>query len=203
MIEHLTGDPLTRLLVNRTRLASTAGPALARAHRGVGRALAQVVARHLSLEDYEIQHVTGTQRGVRVTPGAEPVFMALMRGGLFVAEGLWECFPDSALVPWKADGDNIPHLPTDNRPVVIVDSVIDTGETLRPVLRGVLRIHPMPTMVATLVAYRPTALALEREFPSVTFAIARLSDHQYKGRGPTDTGGRLFGTTTWPSERKE
>ena len=201
MIEHLTDDPFTRLLVNQTRLAATAGPALAQAHREVGRALAQIVARRLPLEEYEIQHVTGPQRGVRVAPGAEPVFLALMRGGLFVAEGLWECFPGSALVPWKADRDKPPYIPADGRPIVIVDSVIDTGESLRPVLRGVLRPRAGLPIVAALVAYRQTALDLEREFAGVTFAVARLSNHQYKGRGPTDTGGRLFGTTTWPSER--
>lgn len=203
MIQHLTDDPLTRLLVNDTRLSTTVGPDLARAHRAVGRSLAAILARLIALEFYEIQHVTGPQQGVRIQPGSAPVFLALMRGGLFVAEGLWECFPGSALVPWKNEGDAFPYLPTDGRPIVIVDSVIDTGESLRPVLQAALARAGNVVIVASLVAYRPTALALEMEFPDVPIIVARLSDHQYKGRGSTDTGGRLFGTTTWPSERPD
>lgn len=202
MLSDLTQEPLTRLLVNATRLGSTAGPELAEAHRRVGRALGRVLANFVPLEDYDIQHVTGPSRGVRIKEGAEPVILALMRAGLFIAEGIWETLPGSSLVPWASRGGTpLPVIPVNGRTVIVVDSVINTGESLRPVLDAVTRHRPGGIAVGALVAHRPTAQSLEREYPQVNFVVARLSDHSYTGRGVTDTGARLFGTTSWPSER--
>ena len=56
-------------------------------------------------------------------------------------------------------------------------------------------------MAITLVGYGPAVKALADERPEVDFVAARLSERSYVGKGGTDTGARLFGTTTWPSER--
>jgi uracil phosphoribosyltransferase len=201
MLIDRTNDPIMRLLVDATRRADTAGPALARAHREVGRALAAAVAGYLPLEEVEIEHVAGKSTGVRVQPGAEPIFVALLRAGLFLAEGLWECFPGSALLLHGGHAETLAPLPAPGRSVVVVDAVINTGRSLRAVLGEVLRAGPAKTVVVTLVGFRPTIEALTAELPEIDIVAARLSDRSYVGRGGTDTGGRLFGTTTWKTER--
>lgn len=188
-----------RLLVNATRQAELKGPVLAEAHRDVGRRLAGSVARHLILEDVEIRHVTGVSTGVQVKVGKEPIIVAVMRAGLFLAEGVWSSLPDSSLV-LHSDRTSLDTSPMEGRTVIIADSVINTGRSIRDVLNAVVALQPACIAVVTLVAYRTNLEALVDEFPDVYFHVARISDRSYIGRGNTDTGARLFGTTTWSDE---
>ncbi|WP_406668068.1 uracil phosphoribosyltransferase [Gallaecimonas sp. GXIMD1310] len=190
---------MMRLLVNTTRQADLAGPALAEAHRNVGRSLAGSVAQHLLLEDVEINHVAGISTGVRVKVESEPIVVAVMRAGLFVAEGVWSSFSGSSLV-LHSEGSSLEDLPAKGRVVVIVDSVINTGQSIREILSSLMALEPSSIVVATLVAYRHNLEVLVEEFPAVDFHVARVSDRSYVGRGSTDTGARLFGTTSWKCE---
>lgn len=198
LIDH-SDEPIMRLLINKTRQAELAGPALAEAHREVGKRLAGSVAHHLIFEDVAIHHVAGASMGVRLKTGTEPIIVAVMRAGLFVAEGIWSCLPGSSFV-LHGDKSSLNALPAVGRTVVIVDSVINTGRTIREVLRTVETLQPASIAVAALVAYRSNLEALVDEFPNVNFHVARLSDRSYVGRGSTDTGARLFGTTAWSCE---
>jgi uracil phosphoribosyltransferase len=202
MIRDLTNDPLARLLVNRTRLATTESTELVEAHRRVGELLAQVIAKELSLEEYDIQHVTGPSRGVRLTSGKEPIIIALLRAGLFLAEGIRESLPGSSLVLLSGHDDDLPVMSVSGRPLVLVDAVINTGASIRPLIGKLRGPTEQKVMVSALVGHRPGVEALARDFPTVEFVLARLSDHSYVGKGSTDTGARLFGTTGWPSERR-
>ncbi len=202
MLHDLTDDPMMRLLVDATRRADCAGPALARAHRAVGHALASAVAPYFPIEEVEISHVTGRSMGVHIRPGAEPIIVALLRAGLFLAEGLWECFPGAALVPHASGAAPMEiDLPAAGRTVLVVDAVINTGRSLRGVLDRVAHLGAARTIAVTLVGYRSSVIELVEQRPDVVFVAARLSERSYVGRGATDTGGRLFGTTTW-AERK-
>lgn len=198
LIDH-SDEQMMRLLVNATRQAELKGPALAEAHREVGRRLAGSVAQHLILEDVEICHVAGVSTGVRVKVGSEPIIVAVMRAGLFVAEGVWSSLPDSSLV-LHSDITSLNISPVGGRSVIIVDSVINTGRSIRDVLSAVEALQPTSIAVVALVAYRTNLEALVDEFPDVYFHVARLSDRSYIGKGSTDTGARLFGTTTWSDE---
>lgn len=198
LIDH-SDEPMMRLLVNTTRQADLAGPALAEAHRDVGRRLAGSVARHLIIEDVAINHVAGTSTGVRVKAGSEPIIVAVMRAGLFVAEGIWSSLPGSSFV-LHSNRTSLDTLPASGRTVVIADSVINTGRSIREVLKVLGPLQPASIVVATLVAYRTTLKELMEDFADVNFHVARISDRSYIGRGSTDTGARLFGTTTWNCE---
>lgn len=198
LIDH-SDEPMMRLLVNTTRQADLAGPALAEAHRDVGRQLAGSVARHLIIEDVAINHVAGTSTGVRVRAGSEPIVVAVMRAGLFVAEGIWSSLPGSSFV-LHSNRNSLDTLPASRRTVVIVDSVINTGRSIREVLKALDPLKPACIVVATLVAYRTTLEKLMKDFADVHFHVARISDRSYVGKGSTDTGARLFGTTTWNCE---
>lgn len=197
MLVDRTSDPLMQLQVDATRRIERAGPDLARAHREVGRALAADVARRLPLENTPIQHPTGATSGVRIRPDAEPILVAMMRSGLFIAEGLWESLPGSTLVLHDARGGALEHLPARGRTLVIVDAVINTGESMSKVLQQAAALQPASLLAVTLVGFRPTVERLVRENCSVEFIVARMSERSYVGVGGTDTGARLFGTTSW------
>lgn len=196
MLIDRTNERMMRLLVNATRQASLTGPALAEAHRSVGRALATSIAELVALEDVTIDHVAGTSAGVQVRSGTEPIVVALLRAGLFVAEGVWSSIPGSALV-LHGGGSNIVSPPTSGRTIVVVDSVINTGRSIRKVLDVVATFQPSAVAVATLVAFRSGIERLVDDYPRVDFHVARISDRSYVGRGTTDTGSRLFETTSW------
>jgi len=192
--------PLMRLLVDRTRREEVRGPALAQVHREIGRLLASDVARSLPLADVAIQHPTGVATGVRIVPGGEPIVLALMRAGLFLAEGVWEALGAASLVPCAAEAAELERVPATDRVVVVVDSVINTGRSIRRWLDALAERRPRQRVVATLVGYRPTMAGLVADYPDVHFVAARLSDRSYVGKATTDTGSRLFGTEQWRLE---
>src|SRR6266540_2523410 len=201
MLIDRTSEPLMQLLVDSTRRAGTAGPALAQAHRAVGRALASDIARALTIEPVEIDHVAGKSQGVRLQPGLEPIIIAILRAGLFLAEGIWDSIPGSVLVLHRNAGDS-DHLPAAGHPVVLVDSVINTGASMMSLIHDVTKLRPARVLVAVLVGYRPALEGLSGALPNVDFVVGRVSDRTYVGQGPTDTGARLFGTTSWATEKK-
>jgi len=189
-----------RLLVDRTRRAYVSGPALAQGHREVGAALAPFAARRSSLRDVAIDHVAGPSQGVELEGREAPVVLALMRAGLFVAEGIWSCLPGAALVPWDGDASNLRASPIRGRPLIIVDSVINTGRSIHATLDLVTDMRPSWITVAALVANSDGLDSCRQPWPNVDFAVARISRRSYVGRGATDTGARLFGTTSWEQE---
>lgn len=196
MIIDRTHDPLMRLTIGRTRRGTCHGSNLVAAHRDVGRMLASDVARSLSLEDVDIEHVAGRSVDVRVVPGTEPVIVAMLRSGLFVAEGVRDALLDASLVLYRDERD-LHDAAFEGRLVVVVDAVINTGACLRRVVDAARARLPLRVVVVSLVGYRPSVEALAESLPEVEFVVGRLSERTYVGRGPTDTGARLFGTIGW------
>ena len=201
MLIDMTEDPLMRLLVDQTRRATSFGPDLARAHRKVGSALAPCIAKHLRLIETEIAHVQGSATGVSIASGEEPVILAMLRAGLFLAEGVWESFPTASLVLQSGNGAPVVALPAATGPLVLVDAVINSGRSVRELLCALELADRRPAVVATLVGFRPTMERLCEAYPTIEFVAARISDRSYVGRGATDTGSRLFGTTNWGTDR--
>lgn len=199
MLINYTNNPMMRLIVNETRQASLSGSALAETHRNIGRALASAIALDLTLENININHVAGNSMGVQIKTGCEPIILAMMRAGLFVAEGIWTALPGSSLVLHNPES-KLEKLPASGRTVVIVDSVINTGRSIRAILKSANTYQPSKIKIAALVAYRVNLEELVSEFPCVDFHIARVSERSYVGKGSTDTGSRLFCTTTWGRE---
>ena len=123
-----------------------------------------------------------------------------MRAGLYVTNGVREVLQHSALLhvnPQRNVGLPASELAEFDRlgprTSVLIDSVVNTGASLEPVLAQ-LQERGQRIFVLTLVGPVPTAERLERTWPDVTFLYARVSTNQYVGKGATDTGNRLFGT---------
>lgn len=201
MLLDYSNDSLMCLSVNATRQANISGSVLADAHREVGRRLAFNMGEYLELESIEINHVAGKSIGVQLKPGSEPIVIAVMRAGLFLAEGIWSSIPACSFFLYN-EGAEVRGIPAVGRTLIISDSVINTGNSIRIILDAVKQLKPRKIIVAALVGYRKNVEKLAEEFPEVDFYVARVSDRSYVGRGSTDTGARLFGTTSWISELK-
>lgn len=195
LVDH-TNSPMMRLVVNEARQVRVYGPALAEVHRSIGRALATALATDFMLEEVAIDHVAGLSMGVQIKSGAEPIIIAILRAGLFLAEGIWMALPGSSLALYGQKSE-LEAVPSSGRVVVVVDSVINTGKSIRGVLECVAKSNPLKISVAAVVAYKPSLDELIVDFPNVDFHVARVSDRSYVGNGSTDTGSRLFCTTNW------
>lgn len=192
MLIDRTQEPIFRLTIARSRQSRCSGPELAQVHRKVGWLLARDVARHLPLEEVEIDHVVGRSVDVRIPPSREPVVIAMLRSGLFIAEGIREALHDASLVLTES-ASTLHASELGERVVVIADAVINTGASIRALLPKVQAKAPEKILVAALVGYRPTVESLAEEYPAVDFLLGRISDRSYVGQGGTDTGTRLFG----------
>ncbi|KAH8750623.1 uracil phosphoribosyltransferase-domain-containing protein [Hyaloscypha sp. PMI_1271] len=141
----------------------------------------EFLAELIGVEQYPIPHVQGHQTsGYRLCREKKTSIVALMRGGEAMAFGVNETFPNIE-----------PHHLLQQRTVVLVDSVVNSGKTVVSfivVVAGVVQVQSVSGRLAQ-------ALACHANFSFITL---RLSDKKFTGRGTTDTGNRLFNTTHLP-----
>ena len=80
--------------------------------------------------------------------------------------------------------------------IILVDSVINRGESIRRCIHTLQELRPVlpRVFVLTGVMQSKASIALPQEFHRVQFLALRVSENQYTGKGGTDTGNRLFGT---------
>ena len=164
----------------------------------------EFLAGLIGVEQYPIPHVQGHQTsGYRLCREKKTSIVALMRGGEAMAFGVNETFPSAMFVHAKRPEDIEPHHLLQQRTVVLVDSVVNSGKT---VMSFVQRFHSLHAtihivVVAGVVQVQSVsgrlaqALACHANFSFITL---RLSDKKFTGRGTTDTGNRLFNTTHLP-----
>lgn len=200
-LTHFSDRKAVQLLATQSRRMDLSPYELSRVHADMGRYIAHELLERLSLEPYEIQHPQGIRSGWRIAQEQEIALVTFMRAGLYVTDGIRDVLRNAAVFhasPTRqiglASGDLERLMPLVGRTVVLVDSVVNTGATLVPVLHQLAAHRPALVAVVSLVAPVETAGHLERTFPDVHFLFARLSTNQYTGKGSTDTGNRLFGT---------
>ncbi|PMD56107.1 uncharacterized protein K444DRAFT_632542 [Hyaloscypha bicolor E] len=203
---HATDRNAAKLLMTPMRDATVAGPVLREAHRRVGWYLAtEFLAEMIGVEEYPIPHVQGYQTsGYRLCREKKTSIVALMRGGEAMAFGVNEAFPSAMFVHAKRPEDIEPHHLLQQRTVVLVDSVVNSGKTVVNFVQHIHSLHATIhiVVVAGVVQAQSVsegslaqALACHANFSLITL---RLSDNKFTGRGTTDTGNRLFNTTHLP-----
>jgi uracil phosphoribosyltransferase len=229
--DYSSGMLSATILANQSRRSDLSGPALQDVHQDMGRYLAERLLdeygqRDMLVREASFTHVEGTTFHGLTTSGSSDtkhriVIMALMRGGEPMARGVYKVFPSSQFVHYDDNEDDDSGHDNDDSSstafrsmlavathVMIVDSVVNEGKSIRRVLRHLLKIasssiagSPRPHMyVLTGVMQMQAARVMPVEFPHVRFLALRLSENMYTGRGGTDTGNRLFGTTTVQEE---
>lgn len=195
-----TDRHIVRLLATETRRSDSSPHVLSQSHVALGRFLAGELVDHLSLETCEIQHPQGARSGWRIVDEDRVALVCLLRAGLYVTEGVREVLTRAPLLhasPKRGAGLSQTELAelmrTSAHTAVLIDSVVNTGSTLEPVLKQLAQ-QGLRVFVLALVGPTTTAARLATDWPGVRFLFARTSENQYVGSGSTDTGNRLFGT---------
>lgn len=192
------------VLADQSRRSDLTGPSLQDVHAQIGRFLAEKLldafpSSSSLIKEESFPHVQGAVfRGVITSEHV--LILPLMRGGEPMSRGVFRCFPRAKLIHYndedaKASTTIESVLASTNiKDIIIVDSVINEGRSIRRTLAslgssGRLRIH-----VLVAVMQKEASVELPTEFPRVQFLALRVSENKYTGKGGTDTGNRLFGT---------
>jgi uracil phosphoribosyltransferase len=192
MLKHFTSCSSIKALATYSRKDDCRGLPLVNIHRELGKLLGYEIFNDLSVEDYMITHPKGQRLGYRLSSDIKPAILAVMRAGLFAAEGIWEAIPQAALIlqyPNQPISD--PFLQSTNL-AILADSVINTGETITSLIQSFREKPHIKCIVASLVCYEETACKLSQTYPNIDFYFSRISKNAYVGQGKSDTGSRLF-----------
>ena len=121
-----------------------------------------------------------------------------------MALGVNEAFPSAMFVHAKRPEDIELHHLLQQRTVLLVDSVVNSGKTVVDFVQHIHSLHTTIHIVvlASVVQAQSVskgslaqALACHANFSLITL---RLSNNKFTGKGTTDTGSRLFNTTHLP-----
>ncbi|RDW87961.1 hypothetical protein BP5796_03655 [Coleophoma crateriformis] len=184
-----------KLLMTLMRDASVSGPALREVHRRVGWYLAITFLPAISgLEQHPIRHVQGhITNGYRLQHEQQTSVVALMRGGEGMAFGINDAFPLAMFVHANTPQDVRLHHVQGQHTIVLVDSVVNSGKTVREFVNQIRKLHTTIRIVVVAGVVQAES-ALIRDANLIMVAL-RQSDNKFTGRGTTDTGNRLFNTT--------
>ena len=200
---HESDTNAAKVLMTYTRDASIAGPALREAHRSIGWYLAH---RHLmdllGIETHTIRHVQGNEvDGFRVAHEKQTTIVPMMRGDEPMALGVSDALPLAMFVHAKVAEDLKAYQLKDQRAVILVDSVINTGESLMEFLKHIRKIEPTIQIVviggvvqADVVKQGEVAEALTKDSKLNIISLS-MSENKFTGKDTTDTGHRLFNST--------
>lgn len=199
---HATDRFAAKLLMTPMRDAAISGPALRDAHSQVGWYLAaEFCTQILGVETLPITHVQGHQTdGFRVFHERKTLIVPLMRGGEPMALGVSKALPLAMFLHANTPDDiQLKHL-QNHETIFLVDSVVNTGQSILEFVQYIRKIHTSIRIIvvagviqAKSVSTNKVAQELSR-FRRLSFVALRLSDNQFTGKGPTDTGHRLFNT---------
>lgn len=200
-LHHFTDVTACKLLADRTRRSDMDVNDYSESYTDLGRFLAMQVVNEFELEEYDMQHCEGVRKGVRIRNEHKIGILCLMRAGLYLSQGcrfFLRKSPMHLISPVrdvglsKAEIEEIKSSELDS--IVIVDSVVNTGKTIRPIFAQAEELGIKKVIVMAGVAPFPQANSIALDFPNVKFYFGRLSHNSYVGSGTTDTGNRLFGT---------
>lgn len=190
-----SGSKALQLLNTQSRRADLSPVQLAEVHRSLGRMLSFEYVNRLELETIDISHVQGTKSGLGLGDESFTVVIALMRSGLYVAEGFREILDGQSRLEFINGAEDLPsilkryNLAETN--IVIADSVINSGKSIADILE-VMPPCKSVTVVCQVMQERFARSPLANKSES-TFITCRISSNYYVGSGKTDTGDRLFG----------
>jgi uracil phosphoribosyltransferase len=163
----------------------------------------EYVTAIVGLESYPIQHVQGyLTNGYRLFREKEALIVALMRGGEPMALGISQAFPRAMFLHAQKLNDICVSSLKGMVTVMLVDSVINTGDTILEFVRHIRSLHASIRIVVVAGVVQASLLQRSRvaqqlvSFEQLSFVALRISENSYTGKGPTDTGARLFCTVS-------
>ena len=198
---HATDSMAAKLLMTPMRDAGIAGPGLREAHRRAGWWIAtQHVSEMIGCEETKIAHVQGFQtEGYRLLDEEKTVIVAMMRGGEPMALGVSEAFPAAMFVHAKTPEDLMEQHIRGQSALLLVDSVVNSGKTIVDFIEHIRKIDKAVRIVVVAGVmqarfFNQPPAHVQTDW-NIGLVAMRLSDNEFKGKGQTDTGNRLFNTT--------
>ncbi|KAK7023302.1 uracil phosphoribosyltransferase [Favolaschia claudopus] len=201
---HTTHEYAAKLLMTSMRNAQVCGLALQQAHADAGWHLATTLLPKLvDLEEAALPHVQGGQTtGYRIRGEEKTVVVALMRGGEPMARGVWRAVPGAMFVHAKKPEELTPDHLADRETVLLVDSVVNSGKSVKEFVQRIRSNNPSIRIVVVTGVVQSGALEsggvlgeILVEDENVGVVALRVSENKYTGKGGSDTGNRLFNST--------
>ena len=206
---HATQKASAKLLMTAMRNVNVSGHSLRKAHERVGYYLAnEYLGNVFGVESYSMKHVTdGLTDGYRFRGEEKTLIVPLMRGGEPMAFGVSKALRSASFVHSKVFTDIDPQHFETKETIVLVESMVNSGQSIMEYLKPLRKLCPRIKMV--VVAGVVQAKAVEnvgegsfgqtlRKDADLTLVALRKSENKYTGKGATDTGHRLFNTTYLP-----
>ncbi|KAF1833642.1 uracil phosphoribosyltransferase [Decorospora gaudefroyi] len=210
---HASGKNAAKLLMTPTRNAAYRSHSLRKAHGRVGYYLSmEFLSEIIGLEEIEIQHVQEKLTdGYRFRHEKATLIIPLMRGGEPMAFGVSKAMPAASFAHAKKFRDIEPQNFHGKRTVILVDSVVNSGQSIVEFVEPLRRRYPQIRIIVVAGVVQADAVVIrdggradgvDNRFAELLrddgdfFLVAlRKSDNRFKGQGVTDTGHRLFNTT--------
>jgi len=200
-VHEFTNKKAIQLLATQSRRIDITPWELSSVHVELGKFLVYQIIEEFELEEIKIQHPQGIKIGKKIKNEKDIIILDCIRAGIYMGDGLRHVFQNSPyyhISPNRKEGldeKEINKLPSlKNKSIILLDSVINTGETMIPIIRQLLNQNPSRIIISCIVIYCDTVKKIEKLFPELSFYFARISTNFYIGKGKTDTGNRLFGT---------
>lgn len=188
-----------RLLMTPMRDATLSGPDLREAHQRVGRYLTtQYLGSIVTLSGYPLAHIDGySTNGYRFFREDQMTIIAMMRGGEPMAFGVSAAAPTARFMHAHKPQDITSEDMVGQTTLVLVDSIIDSENTVMNFVRHVRGIHATIRIVlVTDLVHTDFIETLKlNEFANVSLIALRSSEYEWVGIGATSVGNRLFNTT--------
>ncbi|KAL6229325.1 hypothetical protein BDW75DRAFT_225262 [Aspergillus navahoensis] len=124
-----------------------------------------------------------------------------MRGGLPMASGIYKIFPKARFHGAKEPKDMEKEYLEGIVTVILVDSVINSGESMAQFVQhireidGAICIIIVAGVIQDQVVKGCSPIRAVARSTELTVVALCLSKNKYTGKGTTDTGNRLFNTT--------
>ncbi|KAL8792013.1 MAG: hypothetical protein Q9195_005354 [Heterodermia aff. obscurata] len=182
------------------------GQDLQRAHRRIGHYLAiEHISKLVRLEPSPIIHVLRPRTfGSRLFHEKRTTVVALMPRGEPMAAGINDAFPLAMVLDAHHPGDLRPQHLDGQLTVMLVDAVINTGETVIGFVRRVRELNATVRVLIVAGVVQEGCVgggSLERALAGesgVRLVMLRTSETKFRGNGVTDMGNRLFDTMHLP-----
>ncbi len=198
MIKDLSKKNIYKVLATESRRSDLTPNQLSEVHKKLGQLLSYEILDFVDMEEVEIKHVQGIKKSTTISTAEKFIILVLMRGGLYVAEGIKEILDGKYKYEFINNNNEILTVLNKykndafNYNLIIVDSVINTGETVDQVLLISNKLNFKRQFVTTLVIQEK---AIKKyDLTDINLITVRISSNFYIGKGKTDTGNRIFGT---------
>ena len=182
------------ILGTESRKADISSFELCEIHKELGKLLGYQIIENCELIEIEINHVQGRKIGFELKDKKNIFIFALMKSGLYIAEGLRSVFKESSLFLVNNEIPNLDNIDLSEKTLFIADSVINTGKSIERTIESIFKKHyrfKRVIVVASVVQEESIEILKDKD---IELYAVRISKNKYIGKGNTDTGNRLYNT---------